>query len=277
MPPVKRLTVNADDYGLTAGVSAGIRAAHLQGIVTSTTAMMNMPSAAADLHLLRAECPALGVGVHLVLTAGRPLRPPDKVHSLVTFDGAFPALTDMPLAFARLDPVQLQDEWRAQIEAGLAAGMAVDHLDSHHHAAYLDEIAFEAMLILAQEYHLPIRGPWRPPEAPAAGEGAPPDNALTVSRFGPRLRAQYAVRTPARLIDTFYGERATLDVLLELLRTLPAGSFELMCHPGRTDDELRDRSNYNAARERELAALTSPLVRAAIAQRNITLVNYSAI
>ena len=76
---MKRLIVNADDYGRTRGVSAGIREAHLHGIVTSTTAMMNFPGVQADLARACDDCPQLGLGVHLVLTAGRPLRPAENV------------------------------------------------------------------------------------------------------------------------------------------------------------------------------------------------------
>ncbi len=75
MSPAIRLIVNADDYGLTAGVSAGIREAHQSGIVTSTTAMMNLPGVVEDLRLALETCPGLGLGAHLVLTAGGPLRP----------------------------------------------------------------------------------------------------------------------------------------------------------------------------------------------------------
>jgi predicted glycoside hydrolase/deacetylase ChbG (UPF0249 family) len=67
------LIANADDYALTPGVSKGIRLAFLQGIVTSTTVMMNQPYAAAELPGLLQQCPGLGSGVHLTLTVGQPL------------------------------------------------------------------------------------------------------------------------------------------------------------------------------------------------------------
>jgi predicted glycoside hydrolase/deacetylase ChbG (UPF0249 family) len=70
-----RLIVNADDYGRTPGVSRGIREAHRRGIVTSTTCMMNMPAVVDDIALALEETPRLGLGVHLVLTSGRPLLP----------------------------------------------------------------------------------------------------------------------------------------------------------------------------------------------------------
>ncbi|MBA3075615.1 MAG: ChbG/HpnK family deacetylase [Anaerolineae bacterium] len=85
----KRLIVNADDYGHTRGVSQGIRLAHLRGIVTSTTAMMNYPGAVDDLRMAVKECPRLGLGLHLVLTSGRPVLPAEKVPDLVNLEGKF--------------------------------------------------------------------------------------------------------------------------------------------------------------------------------------------
>ncbi|HCS39550.1 MAG TPA: hypothetical protein DIW44_08195 [Anaerolineaceae bacterium] len=79
----KRLIVNADDYGHTHGVSQGIRLAHLRGIVTSTTAMMNYRGAEDDLRKATHECPRLGLGLHLVLTSGNPVLPVEKVPDLV--------------------------------------------------------------------------------------------------------------------------------------------------------------------------------------------------
>jgi predicted glycoside hydrolase/deacetylase ChbG (UPF0249 family) len=84
----KQLIVNADDYGRTAGVVEGILRAHQQGIVTSTTAMMNMPGIEAALQRAQSY-PDLGLGIHLVFSAWRPLLPPERIPSLVDDDGAF--------------------------------------------------------------------------------------------------------------------------------------------------------------------------------------------
>ena len=130
----KQLIVNADDYGRTASVSAGIRQAHLRGIVTTTTAMMNMSSVGNDIRLALAECPRLGLGVHLVLTAGRPVLPSERVPSLAASDGSFYKLPQMIAILQKLNPAELRAEWRAQIEKFLRTGAMLDHLDSHHHA-----------------------------------------------------------------------------------------------------------------------------------------------
>src|SRR5262245_45515696 len=86
---VRKLILNADDYGKTAGVSAGLRESHMRGIVTSTTTMMNMPDAENALREARTQCPKLGLGVHLVLTTGLPLLPAASVPSLIDDQGRF--------------------------------------------------------------------------------------------------------------------------------------------------------------------------------------------
>ena len=86
---MKRLIVNSDDYGRTPEISRGIREAHLQGVVTSTTCMMNIPTTAEDIAVALRETPALGLGVHLVLTMGKPISTPDTVASITNENGYF--------------------------------------------------------------------------------------------------------------------------------------------------------------------------------------------
>ena len=81
-----QLIVNADDFGLTEGTNYGIIDGHINGLVNSTTMMMNMPGTEHAVHLAK-EYKTLGVGVHLVLTAGEPLL--KNVPSLVGADGLF--------------------------------------------------------------------------------------------------------------------------------------------------------------------------------------------
>ncbi|HEY5731336.1 MAG TPA: ChbG/HpnK family deacetylase, partial [Anaerolineales bacterium] len=85
----KRLIVNSDDYGRTPDISRGIREAHLQGVVTSTTCMMNIPTTADDIAIALMEAPTLGMGVHLVLTMGKPLSQNEAVPSVVDENGNF--------------------------------------------------------------------------------------------------------------------------------------------------------------------------------------------
>jgi len=263
----KKLIVNADDYGRTPGVSTGIRESYLEGIVTTTTALMNMPSVTNDLVIAKTECPNLSCGVHLNLTGGTPLRPPATIPSLVTFEGRFYNIKQLINMFSALDPVQLRDEWRAQIEAFLNTGLKLDHLDSHHHFSYLHEKPFEIMLTLAQEYDVPIRHAPDPSIPGLTGN-------ICINDI-PHLLKKYPVRQPDRLYASFTGKYATIDKLLQLLIDLPLGSSEVMVHPGFVDDELRSGSSYNVDRERELAILTDKRVRELIGVYKIVLITFA--
>jgi predicted glycoside hydrolase/deacetylase ChbG (UPF0249 family) len=260
----KRLIVNADDYGFTPAVSAGIRKAHLNGIVTTTTAMMNSPSAKDDLHKLAQESPTLRAGVHLVLTAGRPVHPASKVPSLVRSDGTFRSYNELRQDLAQLDPPQLHDEWRAQIERFLETGLVIDHIDSHHHVSYWSEATFEVMLSLAEEFHVPIRCPLSSASEPDSDD-----------EYIYKLLAKHSVRRPERMIDAFYNETATYETMTHILDTLPEGISEVMSHPGFIDDALRASDSYTDPRLRELEILTSDRIKALIKSYQIELITFS--
>jgi hypothetical protein len=270
----RQLIVNADDYGLTRAVSRGIREAHQRGIVTSTTAMMNIAGAAEDLRLALDETPQLGLGVHLVLTAGGPVLPMGEVSGLVASNGHFRSLGEFTAMRGAVDPEQAHAEWNAQIEAFIAvSGKAPDHLDSHHHTSYLSEGLFRAFLNLAGEYGCAIRCPLHV----LNGSGSPEEGADEFASFAPALLEEFAPLTTAVFCADFYDEGATRDTLLGILDRLPTGITELMCHPGHADAQLSGVSSYSAQRENELALLGGPAARAAIASRRIQLVNFGDI
>src|SRR5262245_61335022 len=107
---MKSLIVNADDYGRAPSVSAGIREAHLRGLVTSTTAMMNMPNMETELVAAQRLCPRLGLGVHLTLTAESPLLPPEQLPSLMALSGTgrFPNLAQFRAGAATLNVNEIE-------------------------------------------------------------------------------------------------------------------------------------------------------------------------
>ena len=268
---IKRLIVNADDYGHTAGVSAGIRQAHLQGIVTSTTVMMNRPDAVNGIKLAQKECPRLGMGVHLVITSGSPLLPAERASGLVNDAGQFRKLPDL---MAHLDEINLDEveaEWRAQIQAFIkAAECAPDHLDSHHHSSYFTPALFELMLKLGGELGCHLRVPFGLEETVFQnGEESPFMAELKKNNFG------YA----QVFCDQFYDEGVTLENLLSILHRIVEDrqhdTFEIMCHPALVDDELRRISIYNERRGAELELLQHPEIISFIKENNIHLIRFS--
>jgi predicted glycoside hydrolase/deacetylase ChbG (UPF0249 family) len=270
----KRLIVNADDYGRTPGVSKGIRKAHRDGVVTSTTALMNIPGIEDELQAAMREAPELGLGVHLVLTSGAPILPTKSLDSITGGRTSFPALEDILCRLDRIDPEQAAAEWDAQIRKFISVtGRNPDHLDSHHHTTYFSEALFEKFLILAQRYGCAIRTPF--PCQSGYCDGMPEELTTAVRDFVPRLTGILLPRKPDWFIGTFYDEQATYEQLLHIIDQMDPGVSELMCHPGYADPELMAGSAYNKPREREIEILTMDSVRQTIAEQGIRLMNFS--
>ena len=265
----KRLIINSDDYGRSPEISQGIRLAHRYGVVTSTTCMMNIPTTAQDVRLAVNETPELGMGVHLVLTMGKPISSHEAVQSLTDDDGNFFKYSPFVKNLPRLDVQEAKAEWRAQIEAFIAAaGKNPDHLDSHHHSSYFSPELFHAMLELAQEYDCPIRFPFSGGEY---GEFKPTEPHV------PALIKEFNPRHPNMFLSDFYDRQATLPVLQELLLFLRDGDAELMCHVGFVPDAFMKESVYNKPRQRELGILLDPAVRKLIESLEIQLITFADI
>ena len=275
---MKYLIINSDDYGRSANVSLGIRKAHLEGVVSSTTCMMNLPTTAEDIGIALRETPDLGLGVHLVLTAGSPLLPPSEVSSLVDENGRFHRLDALTARLDRLDPSEAKAEWKTQIEAFVkTAGRTPTHLDSHHHSSYFTEGFFKAMLELAEEYGCAVRLP------KAFGDsdnwaGLPPSVIGPIREYGPRLLKQFRTPVPDAFYASFYDETATKAEIFRILDALPeAGVFEIMCHPGISDPELIAGTSYAVQRDLELEVLTDPALQSALEEKNIQLVTFAVL
>ena len=252
MKPARTLIVNADDFGLTAGVSRGILEAHRRGIVTSTTLLVNRPVDPALIEELAAS--GLGVGLHLNLTLGAPVSDARRVSSLVDGEGRF--IRDAREAAARADPGEARIELGTQIDAFRALmGRFPTHLDTHHHVGRHAPI-LELVLDFARAITVPVRS--QDGEVRAAAR---------------RLR----LRTP----DHFVGESGpepcwTPARVLAELGALPGGVTEFMTHPGHYDEELA-YSRYGRQRETELAGLTDPRARELIQREGIRLAHFGSL
>jgi predicted glycoside hydrolase/deacetylase ChbG (UPF0249 family) len=278
----KQLIVNADDYGKTEGVTQGIIQAHREGIVTSTTVMMNMPNVEEALGLAD-DCPDLGMGVHLVFTAWRPLLPPAEVPSLVDEAGHFHSQEAILSHPGRIDTDELKAELSAQIESLRALGREPDHLDCHHFIHVYSPF-FAVYVELAEEYGLPVRLPFPPEEewdeaaaSVSMVQGLPPELLREIARQDIGLVQAKGIPHPDHFVQSFSGEALTLENLLGILEELPEGVSELMTHPGLVDEKLLAKSTYAIERERELALLCHPRVEERIGELGIELVNFSVL
>jgi len=249
---MKRLIVNADDFGRTRGVNAGVLEAHLYGIVTSATVMVLEPSAEEGVSEAFRRAPHLSFGLHFVLTGGGlPASPLERVSSLLV-EGRFPrSASELP---RELVPEEVSRELEAQIFLfEKMAGWPPSHLDSHHHSALhpgIQPVFAEA----ARARGIPVRA-----SSAAAREA---------------LRAVGA-RTPDRFVDAFYGDGANAQNLRAIVRSLRDGeTTELMCHPGRADERLLAGSSYAREREREIALLCDPELTTLLAEQGLQLVSF---
>ena len=248
-----KLIVNADDFGYTERVSAGIVRAHRDGIVTATTLMTHAPHTDGAAKLARAT-PSLDVGVHLVVTFDGPTGDAKRLRTLVDKDGRFFRPTE--LLSRHIDREEALLEYRAQYRrARELLGRAPTHLDTHHWVH--DHPALEwAIGELARETGAAAR--------------------IHSDEQRDRLRAR-GVRTPDHFAREFQHEgNVGVDPLLALLERLATqgGVTELMCHPGEADEGMVRKSSYARERPTELATLTDGRVRAAINDLGITLASF---
>lgn len=240
---MKRLIINADDFGFTTDVNAGIVQAHREGILTSTTLMAN-GDAFDDAVRLARENPSLDIGCHLVLVQGR---------SLVT-GRPFPenSWDLLPLLLRR--QIDIEAELRAQIEKIIAAGIQPTHLDSHKHTHIVPAVC-RSVLRLAGEFRIPY--------------------VRSVLGYERRLARSRGLRATDHFLGFRLTGSLTEETLSAALRRLSGGTTELMCHPGYLGPELKQaRTRLKESRVTELEALTSPRIRALIADLGIELSSF---
>jgi len=287
---MKKLIINADDFGLTAGVNEAILDGHLRGTISSASLLANGEAFESAVISAR-RAPRLGVGVHLNLSEGRPLTQPAVLPSLTDRHGSFsrkPARLWLAKSVHRVNPGEIEKECRAQIEKVLAAGIVPTHLDSHKHVHALPFLG-RMLMGLAFEYGIPAirrvaesRAAFGclirryPACAPVILRQLATSCALAkASESAMGQRQNIAVASPSH----FYGQTATgfLDehVLGEILAHIPEGVSELMCHPGFVDDALR-RMPTRLLRQREIEhrVLTRPATRSLMEKLDIQLISY---
>lgn len=261
---MRQLVVNADDFGFTRDVNQGIIEAHRNGILTATTIMSN-GAAFNDAVRLAKENPVLDIGVHLVLVG----QPP------------FPTTVARLTRAVVLKQIQIYEELSAQVCKALDAGLKPTHLDTHKHTHLLPPV-LDAVARISEEFKIPwVRRPFDFPLTPrgVSWKKRAVSRSLGVvrSRFQ-RVLASHGCRST----DHFAGFQITgkfdASDLTALIRSLPEGSTEFMCHPGICTAELRAaHTRLKESREEELRALTAPEVRDALRDSGVELATFSSL
>ena len=283
---MRRLIVNADDFGYTSGVNRAILEAHSRGVVTSATLMANGP-AFAEAVQLAGTVPKLSIGCHVVLTDGEPVLGAERLPSLTS--GSH--FRDGMIAFAaraiagRIDGDEIAAEASAQIRKIQSAGIAVSHLDTHKHTHLFPKILRPLLRAAADCGVRAVRNPF--------GPRLPLRSSHLLAR--PGLWTRYA---EVRILGRFAGKfreavdregfttpDGTLGIVVTgaldetlfyaIARSIPEGTWEFVCHPGYNDADLQaGKTRLRESRETELRVLTLPAAREVLAQQGVELISY---
>jgi chitin disaccharide deacetylase len=287
---VRRLIVNADDFGLTTGVNRGIVESHQNGIVTSTT-LMACSRKFEQAVSLTSDVPRLSVGCHVVLVDGVPALDAKKIPSLVTTSSSSstprtpgPRFRDSLMSFAmaatagRIDEGEIEAEITAQIRRLQSAGVAVSHLDSHKHT-HMFPAVLKGMLPAAKACGIrAIRNPFEPLVFASLGGMKRSFQLRMMSSF--RRNFSKAL-DDAEVVasDGCIGVAATggltEQTFRELIRKLPEGTWEFVSHPGYNDEELDQvKTRLRESRETELSILTSEAAKSVLQREQVQLISY---
>lgn len=238
-----RLIINADDFGLSRGVNYGIIDAHKNGVIKSTSIMAGMPGFDHAVELLK-DCPELGCGVHLTLSAYKPVL---KTHKTIVDENGYFYKRIYNKKVEDFDLNEIYNEFCAQIEKVKACGIKITHLDSHHHI-HMSEILKPVIEKILEKYNFPIRG-------------------------GLRYDLNYNKIVPYEGI--FYDNTVSVDAFKSLKDKV--GEYEIletMSHPAYIDSFIMETSSYNLKRAEELKILTSKELKNFFEENKIEICNY---
>ncbi len=283
---MRRLIINADDFGLTAGVNRAIAEGNRNGVITSTTLMANARSFAEASDISKG-LPGLKTGCHIVLIDGEPVS--SNLPSLTNGSGRFrSSLKGFAVAAVRrqLSQQEIQMEAEAQIRKIQACGITLTHVDSHKHTHMFPQVMrpvlraarscgiravrnpFEPMRAWPSQLVMSTPGLWLRSSAVAAFQ-------IFAGEFRSALRDNEMVSTHGTIGIAVTG-KLDQKILVRLLTALPEGTWELVCHPGYSDAELRAAgTRLLQSREIELSALTSQETKECMARQNIELISYA--
>ena len=282
---MRRLIINADDFGLTQGVNQAILEAHDHGVVTSATMMANSSALQHALQIAQLT-PSLAVGCHVVLIDGTPVLPPQDIPDLVEphtgrFHSSMGAFVTRALR-NRISPDQIEAEATAQIRKLQSSGVSVSHLDTHKHTHIFPQI-LDPLLRAAGACGVPaIRNPFEPLSALLLATGPRIYKRWLQIKLLRVFRRHFLRSVNRRGVVTTAGTAGIAvtgflnqRLFTETVNALPEGSWELVCHPGYADPDLRQASTrLLESRQRELEILTSSITREVVEARGIRLISY---
>lgn len=292
---VRRLIINADDFGFTSGVNRAIVEAHTGGVVTSSTLMAN-GAAFAEAARLAGTAPRLSIGCHVVLLDGRPVLPAERIPTLTARSSARPQpatsdFRDGLKTFAaralagRINPEEIEAEACAQIRKIQSAGIRVSHIDTHKHTHLFPAVLRPVLKAASSCGVRAVRNPFGPRFPLQStrllarpGLWARFLEVRVLRRFAGKFR-EAVEREGLSTPDGTLGIEVTgvLDDTLfrAIAQSIPEGTWEFVCHPGYNDADLQVAgTRLRASRETELEVLTSTHARKILSDQGIALISY---
>lgn len=240
-----KLIINADDFGYSKGVNYGIIEAYNNGLVTSTTIMMNMPYVEHALELYK-DNQGLGLGIHFVLTSYHSLT---NSKELLGKDGVM----DKNFDRISLCPEEaIEAELRAQLTALQNKGYKITHADSHHHVHRIPKV-LKIMSKICKEHGLAMR--------------TVPEQRIS-DEFDKDIKSTEEFEVE------FYDKEASFEKFRDIVSQNGISSLEICTHPAFLDLHLKKFSNYSEPRMMELDVLTSQRAKELIAEKNIEMINF---
>ena len=253
---MRGLIITADDFGMAPEVNEAVEIACTRGVLSAASLMVGAPATADAVRRARG-LPGLRVGLHLVLTDGRPVLPPERIPHLVRSDGAFHdnmAVAGATLFFHPAARRELAAEITAQFEAFTATGLNLDHVNAHKHF-HLHPTILDLTLAIGDGFGMKAM---RVPSDPHAGMSLTGAFARLV-----RMRATRAgMLTPDRVFGLAWSGAMSSERLEKVIATLPSGLSEIYLHPATAGDFAGADAAYRY--EDELTALISPAVANAV-------------
>lgn len=244
-----KLIINADDFGMSTGVNYGILECFKNGVVTSTSMMVNTPGFEHAVEIMRNN--KLDVGIHFVLTIRNSISNPIDIPSLVNEMGGF-EYNIKKLAIA--NKAEIRKELMAQFNKFRETGFMPSHIDFHHELNFAENV-LEVAIDIAKEFNLPMRA-------------FEPEAIKKMNEKG--------VKHSGRFLYQFNGKELEIeDFIEEVNKAKNTEIAEIMTHPAYFDIYLQSYSSYNLQRIKELEILTSAEIKMFINENNLELIGFS--
>ncbi|MCL2760226.1 MAG: hopanoid biosynthesis-associated protein HpnK [Desulfuromonadales bacterium] len=281
---MKKLIINADDFGLSNSVNQAVIKGWESGILTSTSLMVE-GSAFNEAVQIAKDNPNLQVGLHLTLLQGKGTAEHEGFPSLLDYQGNFPndpIMAGMRMFFLRPLRKQIAKEIEAQIEKFLSTGLKLSHIDGHLNI-HMHPTVFDILCKLMPKYDIK--------SFRLSRERLLTELSISKRRFLGKCvdafifgRLAKRCRSPLEILGINYADEVkgllnsgsmTEDYIFKALDRLQEGVTEIYLHPGYLKDSETTKWMPDYQHENELAALLSPKIKEKITKNGIKLCNYN--